>query len=204
MNAQYFKALERRLGEIATVKQIDWYFGQIEDPDGNQLVRDTPALYIEFRPAEWRTWPGNIQSAMLEFDVHVVTECHYDDHRRFTDDTTGHLALVGDVYKQLMNWRCLLSYVPGLEALAGTESDMVLMESVVRTAQSSDHQLSPFLFTTLSWVSHVFDYSAVPQLQEVLASLELDITYDQGEVQAFTDPQGQPWVDPSGNEWQSV
>ena len=203
MNAQYYKALEKRLGEIAEVAQIDWYFGQVEDPEGNALVRNTPALYLEFRPAEWRTWPGNVQSALLDFDVHVVTECHYDDAQRITQDNNQHLAVAASVYQKLMNWRCLLSYVPGFEALAGTEADMVLMESIVRTTQSSDHQLSPFLISSLSFRSHVFDYSAAPSLSEIIASLELDISWDVAS-NPFTDPAGQPWVDPSGEQWQSV
>jgi len=173
-----YAALKKRLAEKVEPKLIDWFLGQyMEDDmeDGGALLWNTPTIFLEFLPVDWETRPGNLQTATLRLNAHLVNDTLYDNDQRILDATINHLGMESAVFVALMNWRCLLSYVPGFEALAGEPEDRVLIESMVRNTSEPDHAMRKQLVSVQGFSSRVFDYSATPQWQTVLATLQLDI-----------------------------
>lgn len=173
-----YPALKKRLNNYVMPKYTDWYMGQyLEDEaeEGGNLLWDTPAVFVETAPVQWQTMGGNIQSANLQFAVHLVTDALFDDDKRITDPVLQHFLLDSKVYKGLQNWRCMLSYVPGLEALAGTDGDRVLIESVVRTDSEPDHTLRRQMVAINRFSCRIYDYTAAKEWETVMAQLELSI-----------------------------
>lgn len=173
-----YSALKKRLTADTAPAYLDWYYGQYDEAemqDGGELLWTTPAQFVEFLPIEWETRPGNIQAANLRFHVHLVNESYEQDDKRILDAALNHLGQESNVFKSLMNFRCLLSYVPGFEALADTDQDRVLIESIVRESTDPDHTMRRQLVSVQRFACRIFDYSATPNWATVLAQLALDV-----------------------------
>lgn len=175
-----YSAIKKRLAAqvLPLPKYVDWYYAQyLEDEmeDGGQLLWQTPALFVEFLPIEWETRPQNIQTSTLRFNTHLVNESFYDNDQRVLDAAVNHLGQESSVFVALMNWRCMLSYVPGFEALADTANDRVLLESIVRESSEPDHTMRRQLVGVQRFACRIYDYSAQPQWAQVLAALSLDV-----------------------------
>lgn len=173
-----YQALKKRINDKVAPKYTDWYMGQYLEPDeedGGALLWDTPAVFIEFPPIPWTTMGNSVQAADTSVNIHLVNDSYFDTDQRVTDATLNHFGLEGSVYRHLMNWRCLLSYVPGFEALAGTENDRVLMESVVRLNTDVDHGARRQFVSVQTFSTRIYDYSATKQWASVVAVLELDV-----------------------------
>lgn len=173
-----YAALKKRLAGQVEPKYIDWYMGQYledEQEDGGESLWNTPAVFLEFLPVDWDTRPGNVQTATLKLNAHLVNATLYDNDQRILDATINHLGMESQVFQALMNWRCMLSYVPGFEALEDTSNDRVLIESMVRNTTEPDHSMRQQLVSVQGFSSRIFDYSATPQWVQVLATLALDV-----------------------------
>lgn len=174
-----YSALKARLTERTAPKYIDWYTGQYSEDemaDGGELLWDTPAQFIEFLPVDWKTLgANNVQCAVLGFAVHLCNHTFDTDDRRITDVTLGHFAKESAIFVALMNWRAMMSDVPGLEALAGTPNDRVLIESIVRTGTEPDHNIRRQMVSVQTFQTKIYDYSAEPQWQTVVASLQIEV-----------------------------
>lgn len=173
-----YQALKKRINEKVSPKYTDWYMGQYLEPDeedGGALLWDTPAVFVEFPPIAWQTLGGSVQAADMSMNIHLVNDSYFDTDQRVTDPILNHFGLEGNVFKAMMNWRCMLSYVPGFEALAGTDNDRVLIESVVRLNTDVDHGARRQFVSVQTFSSRIYDYSATKQWVNVLAALELDV-----------------------------
>lgn len=172
-----YAALKKRLDTECQPRYIDWFMGQyLEDEaeEGGQLLWDTPAQFVEFMPVSWQTLLTNVQVCDLAFNVHLVNDSYFDNDARVLDPTLNHLGQETAVFRALMNWRCMLSYVPGFEALAGTANDRVLMESVVRESTEPDHNMRRQLVSVQRFTCRVYDYGATKTWVSVLAALAVD------------------------------
>jgi hypothetical protein len=178
MLALVYQALKKRLAAATEPAYIDWYMGQYLEPEaeeGGQLLWQTPAQFVEFQPVDWQTLGNGAQAANVRFNVHLVNDTYFDDDRRVTDATLGHLVQEASVYAALQNWRCLLSYVPGLEALEDTPNDRVLIESIVRERTDPDHNLNRQIVSVQGFACRVYDYGAVKNWVEVMANLGITV-----------------------------
>lgn len=174
-----YSALKKRVNDQVTPKYTDWYMGQYLEPDeenGGQLLWNTPAVFIEFVPLQWDTLGNSVQASNTAFNLHLVNDSLYDDDKRVTDPVLNHFGLETLVFKAMMNWRCMLSYVPGFEALADTDNDRVLIESIVRVSTDTDHGANRQLVSLQQFSCRIYDYSATKQWATVLAALELEVT----------------------------
>jgi len=170
-----YQALKKRISEeIPAITWIDWYLAQY-DQEGEQAMWTTPAAFIEFLPLDWQSLGSGVQASNVMLQVHLVNETHYDDEKRMLDATINHLGQAQDIYKALHNWRCMLSYVDEYAALAGTENDRVLLESMVRVRTYPDHNMSRMLVAVQEFTMRIYDYDAQIQWQEVVAALDLQV-----------------------------
>lgn len=171
-----YLGLKKRLTEkVPALDGIDWHLNQYAQV-GDDSITITPGLYIKFLPIDWKTMPDNIQRGVLVFETHLVSDTAYGDERDMTDkDYIDHLGTESRVFQALMNFRLLLSYVPGYAALANTPNDQVLLESIVRTNSVPHGELDNIAKTNQRFQGVMFDYSAQPQLQTVLTSLECEV-----------------------------
>lgn len=55
------------------IRHIDLWNEQVEFIEQEEPF-DTPAVFIEFRPVQWRTLGGTTQQADVPFRLHVVTK----------------------------------------------------------------------------------------------------------------------------------
>lgn len=179
MTGLVYSALKAHLTTAMPTAYVDWYFGQYIESEmegGGELLYTTPAIFVEFAPIEWVTLPGSIQRTVLRFSVHLVNESMYATDKRFVGDPAlDHLGQESQVFRALMNRRFMLSDVPSFAALAGTENDRVLVESIVRKSSESDHVMHRQLVSIQSFEATVYDYSAQPTWATVLAALQLEI-----------------------------
>ncbi len=177
LNLSYL-ALKNRLSQKVAPKYVDWFMGQYledEEQDGGALLWDTPAVFLEFAPVQWQTMSLGVQAANISMNVHLVTDNYHSDDQRVTDTTINLFGLENLVFKSLMNWRCNLSFVPGMEALADTSADRVLMESLVRVTSETDHNARRQMVSVQGFTTRIYDYSATKEWAQVLAMLELDV-----------------------------
>lgn len=173
-----YSALKKRLVASTEPEYLEWFYGQYDESEmeeGGELLWTTPAQFIEFLPLDWETRPMGIQTSVLRFNVHLVNESFDPGEQRILNASLNHLGGESAIFKALMNFRCLLSYVPGFEDLEGTEDDRVLIESIVRESTESDHTMRRQLVSVQRFSCRIFDYSALPNWTDVLAGLDLDI-----------------------------
>lgn len=162
--------------EINGFEDVDWFLEQYEIPD-DVLVYTTPIAYIEFSNLQWETLPREVQEATLQFSVHTVTDTLRDDDGRILSPVSNNLNLAEEVFKKLMNDRGMLSDLPSFQNLAGTGNDLVLFNSINRIGQRFDHRLSNYLVTIQTFETRIFDYSATPDFQQIMATLNLSVNY---------------------------
>ena len=170
-----YTAIKQRLNDISDWKNdLDWYLHQY-DQDGEEVLYTTPAIYIEFGPVEWNTYPDNRQRGVMEFRIHLVNESDYDNDQRVLDPAINHLGQEAEIFRGLQGWGCKLSYIPEYSALSGTDNDVVLLNDVVRIRTEPDHELSNLLISIQTFQCNVYDYNALPQWQYITAQLEADV-----------------------------
>lgn len=171
-----YTALKSHLSSIQAIKHIDWFLDQYAQV-GEDHIHTTPEVLIEFAPINWTTLPSGVQRGVLTFITHTVSDSAYGDERDMTDTLyINHLDIDQKIFQKLMNKRFMFSDVPGNEALAGTDNDYVLMESIVRIESIPHTALSNLVSTLQTFQCTIYDYSAVPSMQEVLATLQCNIS----------------------------
>lgn len=195
-----YLGLKKRLGEkLPSLENIDWHLNQYAQVEGDDVIV-TPGLYIKFLPIEWKTLGDNVQRGVLQFETHLVSSSAYGDERDMTDrDYIDHLAQESAVFTALQNFRFNLSYVPGFSALAGTPNDRVLLEGIVRVGSVPHGELTNLPKTAQRFQATIADYSAQPQWQTVLATLECTLTI--GEETVWQDSQGNTYTLADLTEW---
>lgn len=190
MLKQIYQVLKAHLEtQVTELKLVDWYLGQFAQ-QGEDAVRITPAAYIRFTPLEWQhlKGPHNVQRAVMELEIHLVSDTAYGDGRDMTDETyIDHLGIEAKIYRALQGKRAMLSAAPGYEELADTPGDRILIESLVRTMTEPHDQLDNLIVTVLVFQGNIFDYSASPGF-ELAEDVELDLGIDL--VPLLPEPEG--------------
>lgn len=179
MLKQIYQVLKNHLtAQVTELKLVDWYLGQFAQL-GEDAVRTTPACYIRFMPLEWQhlKGPNNVQRAVMQLEVFLVSDTAYGDDRDMTDTTyIDHLGIETKIYKALQGKRFLLSAAPGYEDLEDTDGDRVLIESLLRTMTDPHDGMDNLIITSMLFQSNIFDYSASPEMDSIEATLSLGIT----------------------------
>lgn len=190
MLKQIYQVLKAHLEtQVTELKHVDWYLNQFAQV-GEDAVRITPAAYIRFTPLEWQhlKGPQNVQRAVMELELHLVSDTAYGDGRDMTDATyIDHLGIEAKVYRALQGKRWMLSTSPGYEDLEGTDADRVLIETLVRTMTEPHDELDNLIVTVLVFQGNIFDYSAAPDF-ELAEDVELDLGIDL--VPLLPEPEG--------------
>jgi hypothetical protein len=195
-----YLALKKRLTEkVPALDGIDWHLNQYAQV-GDDSITITPGLYIKFLPIDWKTMPDNIQRGVLVFETHLVSDTAYGDERDMTDkDYIDHLGTESKVFQALMNFRFLLSYVPGYESFFTTANDRVLLESIVRVSSVPHGELDNIAKTNQRFQAVMYDYSAQPQWQTVVAALECEVIV--GSPTVWQDSQGNSYTEEDLSPW---
>jgi hypothetical protein len=181
MTKEIYEALEKRLLEkVPGLKYVDWYYGQYDEADDDAMVWITPSVFLEFFPMDWQQLgQSGMQMGTLRFTTHVVTDTAYDDKQRMT--VHNHLSFEKSVYIALQGWDCMLSYLDNYAALANTNNDVQLFNSITRETSESDHALQRFIVTKASYECNVIDASLslllvgdMTDVSNVVLDLEVD------------------------------
>lgn len=178
MTREIYLTIKQLLSDaVPELNHIDYYLGQF-DQEGDIALVETPAALLKYNSIKWNTLQGNVQQGLFQFEIFLATDTRYGDERDITDTThIDHLAIESKIFKALMNKRVKLSALPGFESLEGTENDSVLLESITRSASDPHITLNNLVITGQMFESVIYDYSAIPQWQTILASLECDIDF---------------------------
>lgn len=135
-----YQAIKKRLnGAIPEVSgRIHWYNSLLTD-DHAEPVFQTPTLFIEFGETQLYELKGyankQLQGGRLSFSIHCIEQFNYDD-----DAVLNALSITNKVYQALHKRDFKLSELPAFEALTGTNKDLVLLSTIVRTAVAADHR----------------------------------------------------------------
>ena len=166
MTIEIYKALEMRIKSFFPNDNVELYTYQDRDLGENPLYHAENWL-IEFLPI---TWSNNqnigAQSGELQFIIHHITHTGYADQKRIVDTT--HFLKHQDLMRCLHNWSCTPQYI-------GINIADTLINRVTRIQSEHEHQLSNLIISRHRFSCQIFDYSALKQYQEILATLRLEM-----------------------------
>ena len=111
MRRMLYLGLTERLKELKeengkpVIRHIDLWNEQVEFIEQEEPF-DTPAVFIEFRPVQWRTMGGTTQQADVPFRLHVVTtwkgSARHGSH--FQQDSLERFELLDKIDAWLFNF----------------------------------------------------------------------------------------------------
>ena len=72
-----------------------------------EAIFDTPAVFIEFLPIKWQSLGGGVQSATIEFRLHIVTQVKGSaaDGASFQPDALELFDLLDAIHRALSGYR---------------------------------------------------------------------------------------------------
>lgn len=122
------------------IKTIDFFNSQTSDPEGENAFY-LPAVFVEFQPVQWQSHTLGVQSANIDFVLHIVT-----DSRKATLEKAAefNLQLCNRIHAQLH----------GCQTGGG-------VNSFVRTGSFVSNDTTEFFETLESYRVFVKDDSAV-------------------------------------------
>lgn len=87
------------------IRHIDLWNEQVEFIEQEEPF-DTPAVFIEFRPVQWRTLGGTTQQADVPFRLHVVTKWKGSarDGSMFQEESLERFDLLDKIDAHLFNF----------------------------------------------------------------------------------------------------
>lgn len=150
------KCLNDAIPEVSG--RIHWYNSLLMD-DHAEPVFQTPTLFIEFSETQLYELKGHqnrqLQGGRLSFSIHCVEQFNYDD-----DAVLNALSITSKVHKALHKRDFKLSELPHFETLAGTNKDLILLSTIVRTAVSTDHRHVNLVDSIVRFACEVVDVEA--------------------------------------------
>jgi hypothetical protein len=167
--------LKRFLQEISQIKEVDFYREQ--DKDTNEgVLKIAPAAYLRFMPVDTESLGRGIQAGKMSFEVILLSDCLYDDDKRIyrTTGPMSHLAIVDLIHKKFSGVWGMLSNVPGMEALAGTDEDYQIFGALDRVNIDTDDTQKAIMKTTQTFECRVIDYSAYQEFVNATADLIIE------------------------------
>lgn len=179
MKREYFTLLQDHLNAtVAALQLVDADLNQYQQRGDDHLLA-SPAAYILIRDIPWNTLGNKVQRAVMTFDVTLVAQTAYGDIRDHTDITyIDYLAIQSTIYQVLKDKRFYIHDVPGFASVEDTDDDAVLMESIDRVDTFTHKNQSNLIVAAERFQCPVFDYSATPAYQKLMAELMLDIKID--------------------------
>ena len=154
---------------LPDLKEIEWERFQGTDANKGE-VRITPAVYIRFLESPMDDL-RDIQRTLQEFELRLLTKSYRKDGEKFTASDANHFQMVTSIFQQLNQKAFLLSEVPGLESLAGTEQDAALTNSITRTLVNPTHSPSAISQTVQRFRCYTYDYSTLIEFQDIAPDL---------------------------------
>lgn len=111
MRRMLYLGLTERLKELKeengnpVIRHIDLWNEQVEFIEQEEPF-DTPAVFIEFRPVQWRTLSGTVQQADVPFRLHVVTKWKGSarDGSMFQEESLARFDLLDKIDAWLFNF----------------------------------------------------------------------------------------------------
>jgi hypothetical protein len=94
-----FNLLQSKLKPIKEIKLIEWYINQEKKVDG---ILNTPAVFINLKPARIKELSKSTEEVTLEFDVIIFTE-NLKDINKLADDYNIHFLVEEEIQ---INLKC--------------------------------------------------------------------------------------------------
>lgn len=183
-----YQILEKLLlAQVPELREIDWYLNQDSTSDKNTWLFTAPSVFLEFIPVEGPRDHGHrIQSVITDINVHLLTENTKDKGSKIINkqqtDPIAHAKLMDKVYKVLQGFSARLSYLDAFTALAATDQDQRVMNSLSRNGITPPHRIRKTMIKSVqSFRCVVYDHAAgklytVPEPEPVLeVFVDLDV-----------------------------
>ncbi|MFD0997699.1 hypothetical protein ACFQ21_00205 [Ohtaekwangia kribbensis] len=162
---------------IPEIKEVDWYLQQDSTSDKNASIYTAPLVYFEFNlSSELRSHGKEIQSAIVDITVHLLTENTRDKGSKLIlKSGIEHSAMFDKVYKTLQNFNAKLSQLDTFAALAGTDQDQTVFNSMNRVGILNPHATRKTMVkSTQTFRCVVWDHAALKQYTKVTPDLQVD------------------------------
>lgn len=167
------------LAEVPELKEVAFYYNQDAESNNGKgrPVVNAPALYLEFRDIPTKSLGKGWEETSIQFQARVITSNLYDDDKRITETSSlNHFKIARKVYVALKGFSAMLSDHPDYTALADTEQDYGLLNSLSRTNYRTDTRLSRLMRTIMDFSGKGKDNTAAKTMQT--AAPDLDIKMD--------------------------
>lgn len=176
-----YEILKLRLtGLVPELREIDWYLQQDSTTDKNTWLYAAPCLFIEFMPTEMRDLGGRIQSAEVDFNIHLLTENVMDSGKRMKkDQPIDHMRIFDKVYKSLQGFGSKISYLPAFVGLIDSPQDQRVMNSISRVDITPPHAIRKAMMKSIQrFRCIVYDHAACKQytVPDPLPTLDIAVT----------------------------
>lgn len=167
MRNLFFVWIKRHLtANIPELKQLEMYHNQERN---RGALRATPAMFVKFHPTQWRPLTMGIQEGNVEFDLMLFSKTEEDGEPRiFNNGNKDHYDLVNDVNKHIAGKSARLSSLAEFAALADTENDRWLFNSIMRIRDEDNTSKKQLLQTNQRFKCLVKDFSGCPTYSKLL------------------------------------
>jgi len=172
--------LKKRLGDnVSELRELDWYLNQDSDSDKSSMIKALPALYIEWLSVPTNDEGNRLQSGVLDFNIHLITEAVIDNDKRVAKTSPlDHMRIFDKIFQNLQGFSALISFLDEFVALKDTASDMRMFGSLSRVAITPPHQLKSMMKSTQRFRGKFYDHAATPAYQSLTPPPQIGITLE--------------------------
>jgi hypothetical protein len=167
---------------IPELREIDMYLEQDSESDKKTGLFTAPALFIDFSiVGSMRQHGPQIQSAIVDITFHLLTECLVEKGTTRMKKVTpkDHMTIFDKIYKNFNGFGSKLSFLTEFSALADTDSDMTIMNSLTRREQSILKRFRKAMMkSTQTFRCVVYDQSALIEYTSPTPNLDLSFILD--------------------------
>lgn len=163
-----YQILKLRLQtDVTELREIEWYTDQ---DTRKAMIKASPALYIEFLDNQPRAMGGHrIQSAASDFNLHLLTECLFDDDKRIKkDQPLDHMRIFDKIFRSMEGFAAKISFLPEFVALLNTTNDQRIIGSIDRVAITAPHVIQKKMMKSVQRFSGIiYDHAAAEQYTSI-------------------------------------
>jgi len=152
--------------EQPVIKHFDIWNNNIEYIDEEQPF-NTPAVFVEFQPIEWRHMGGGMREAAVNIVLHVITQ-----HNMPT--ASGLLPYSAEAF----DFFELLTAINACLHAHAKQSPAFIHDSLTAVRSTTDHDCAELRHDTETFCCHVTDMSAKKQPQTITVTPEIKIGND--------------------------
>lgn len=158
MRKLLFLALVERLKLIVDTRKqpvfrhFDLWNNQLQHLQEEKIF-ETPAIFIEFQPLQWKSTGNNLRQAELNFNLHIVykTKALTAANSSTQTEALMRFELADAIHKQLRGW----------------SPDRTYCGTIAGTASVTDNDHDQLIADVEEFKCQVIDHSAVVELQKV-------------------------------------